>query len=1265
MMNNNAWTNELEILKLLSEKTNDGLWLMDTQLKTVYMSPAIEHHMGYTPEEYIALPIHERLPADALKIYQENYQKLLYQFKQNPKNDSIIFELPHRHKNGNSYWGEVSVRIIQDENHNILGFAGVTRNTHAKHVLQEELAESNAYYKAILDGFTGLVYVCSEDYIVEFMNEAFIKRTGRNAVGELCYKALHNLDERCSFCVNEEVLKNRKKVEWEILSPFDNRWYHVINVPLDPGKGKLSKLALITDITEKKESLEKLNESESLFRQLAEYSPSAIFIYQGNTFAYANTALEKLVGYTNEELLQLNFWDVVAPDHREFVKQRGLKRQEGAAVENRYEFKIITKNGEEKWIDFAGAFIQYKGKPAAIGTAFDITKIKETETQIRKSEEKYRNLFELAADGIAIFNEQGLLLDVNSKIEDIFSWKKEHIVGKNISNFLASGQADQKPLRFDLLNEGKTVIGERTFVHATGRELTIETHAKKMPDNSFHVFIRDISQRRQMEKELARSEEHFRSLVELAVDGIIIGDTAGIVVGVNKRFLEIAGKKQEEIIGKHISALFPTEVLASTPLDFTSLKTGLTLVKERELVKPNGDRVIIEMHSKMMPDGSYQSFIRDITERRKTEDALIHSRNLFNTVFDNSQNPIFIINDEGYYTDLNKAACDFLETSKEEITGQHVTVTLPDKNPDPAKMETHKQLWVTGGMIETSYLVNNTVKTLLLSISPVIHDNKRHIFGIGTDITFQKKYLAALSESEEKFRQMSENIADGITIIENGKAIYTNPSLSEITGYSEEDLKKMTGLDLAAPWEKERIRMIHSQARNDKSIVNYLEYCIITKNGKEKYLMNRYSVGTTNPNRHYIITTDITDRKRFEKELLLKNEEIQKQNQEYRKLNDELQISIEKARESDRLKSAFIANMSHEIRTPLNAIMGFSDMLIKKELTSGKIKSYSKIIHNSGNHLLNLISDIIDISKIETGQMDLTFDPINLNELFGETHTAFSPMAAEKQLILRTDVPAAVHHIVSDRTKLQQILNNLIANALKFTEFGEVVFGFRITGKNLEIFVSDTGIGIANKEIPLIFERFRQLEQKQGTKYPGTGLGLAIVKGLTELMKGNIHVTSALGKGSEFRLEFPVELSEEKKEDTGIAELGSSAYNFTGKKLLLAEDETLSRMLFTEIIQSTGIGIIEAKDGEEALTLFAAHQPDIIILDLGLPRMDGIQVCREIRKQNTQIPVIACSAYAYSSDKENAKKAGCNDFISKPYQSEQLVLLIDNHLNKK
>lgn len=1250
---NDLWNSELSSLKLLAEKTNDGLWLMDKNLRTVYMSPVIKDYMGYTPEEYMTMPIQERLPAESIKIYQDQYQKLLKQFSENPANDSIIFELPHRHKNGNIYWGEVSVRIIHKQG-TIVGFAGVTRNTDEKHRLQEEVIRSNAYYRAILDGFTGLVYVCNEEYRVEFMNEAFVKRTGRNAVGELCHKALHNLDEKCSFCVNERVLKNREKVEWEVQSPFDNRWYHVINVPLELGEGKISKLSLIQDVTEKKLSLEKLNESEELFRKLAEYSPSAIFIYQGAKFVYANPGLERLTGYTNEELLSMNFWDVVGPEFREMVKQRGLNRQTGEHIENRYEFTIITKDGKTKWIDFAGSLIQFKGQPAAIGSAFDITKIKVIEADIRKSEERYRNLIELAADGIVVFDKQGILLDVNTRIEEIFGFSKEEMIGRNFAEFMARGQIDKKPPRFDLLNQNQTVIDERTYIKSDGSELIIETHAKKMPDDTYQVFVRDISGRRKMEKDLARSEEHFRSLIELAVDGIVLGDPEGVIVGANQRFFEICGKKPEQVIGQHIRHLFPDDVLNEKPLRFDVLKTGQPLTNERVMMKPDGEKVYIEMHSKMMPDKTYQSIMRDITERKLTEKALIHSRNLFNTVFEKTQNPIFIINEKGYYTDLNNAAAVFLERPKDKIIGIHVTDTIPADCDATESMTIHRQLWEVGGMAETYYDVNGTTKTLLLTISPVIFENQWHIFGIGTDITDQKKYLKALTENEEKFRQMSENIADGVTIIENNQVVYVNTRLSEITGYPVEELKKMTGFELAASWEKDRIKEIHKTQKGNKEFTN-LEYCIQTKNGEERYLLNRYSYGNGN-NRKYIITTDITERKQFEKELLQKNEE-------YRKLNEELQVSIVKARESDRLKSAFIANMSHEIRTPLNAIMGFSEMLSKKELPREKVTNYSQVIHRSGSHLLNLVSDIIDISKIETGQMDVSFEPVNLNQLFAETYSVFEHMAREKQLVFKTDIPAEEYDIVGDRTKLQQILNNLIGNSLKFTEFGEVRFGFSVKNNKLRIVVSDSGIGIANKDIPVIFERFRQIESMPGKKYPGTGLGLAIVKGLTELMKGTIEVKSALGHGTEFVLKFNIEFTgndQQLKKSLDVAE--GSSFHFTGKTLLLAEDETLSQMLFAEILQPTGIQIIEAGDGREALELFVRHKPDIVVLDLGLPRMDGIQVCREIRKTDTNTPVIACSAYAYSTDKEKAMRAGCNDFVTKPYQSDQLLMLIQQFL---
>jgi len=897
---NTSWADEVEILKLLSEKTNDGLWLMNANLKTVYMSPAIELHMGYRPEEYIALPIQERLPEDAIKIYQENYQKLLMGYKQNPKNDSIIFELPHKHKNGNVYWGEVSVRIIQGEDHKIEGFAGVTRNVDEKHRLQEDLKKTTAYYRAILDGFTGLVYVCSSDFRVEFMNEAFIKRIGRSAVGELCYKSLYNFNEQCPFCENLKDIEKKGRYELETQSPVDSRWYHIISVPLKVDN-KTSKLSLVQDITEKKLAAQKLSESEMIFMKLAEYTPAAIFIYQGPNFVYVNPGIERLVGYSSDELMKMNFWDLVAPEHREMVMQRGLQRQQGEKIENRYDFMVLTKGGEKKWIDFTGSLIQFKGKSAAIGIAFDITD--------------------------------------------------------------------------------------------------------------------------------------------------------------------------------------------------------------------------------------------------------------------------------------------------------------------------------------------------------------------------QKRYLQALSESEEKFRQMSDNIADGITIIEDKKIIYVNQRLCQITGYSEEELKKLTGFDLATSWEKERITEFSNKAKSDPKNHNFLEYCIKTKSGEERYILNRYSYSPSNINRKYIVTTDITDRIHYEKELMLKNKEIQSQNEEYRKLNDELQQSILKARESDQLKSAFIANMSHEIRTPLNAIMGFSEMLVKKNLSNEKIQDYSKVINRSGKHLLSLISDIIDISKIETGQMDLSFDAVNVNALFKDTYSFFENMSIEKGLILKVDIPAKEYNYICDQTKLQQILNNLIVNAIKFTDFGEVVFGFKVNNDKLGIFVSDTGIGIPKKDLSVIFERFRQLENGHIKKIPGTGLGLAIVKGLTDLLKGSMVVDSDLNKGTVFNLTFQFESCDENN-STARFYNEYTDYSFKGYKILIAEDEIISRMLFTEILQPTGIEIIESADGKEAIECFTEFKPDIVILDLGLPKMDGLQVCCEIRKKDQGVPVIACSAYAYNEDKEKANKAGCNDFITKPYQSDLLLGLINKYLYK-
>lgn len=1141
------WQNELDILKLLSEKTNDGLWLMDKNFKTVYMSPAIELHMGFTPEEYVAMPITERLPAEAIKIFQEKYQQLLIEFKKDPKNDSIIFELPHKHKNGSVKWGEVSVRIIQGENHSIEGFAGVTRNVDEKHRLQE-----------------------------------------------------------------------------------------------------------------------KLNESEMIFRELTENIPAGVMIFKENEFVYLNPATEQITGFPRDEMMKLRFWDMISQEQQEFVKQRGFKRLQGEKIENGSEFKVKTKDGKERWVIYSGTLTQYKGEPAVIGSVIDITPLKEVENEIKNSEEKFRSLFELAADGIAIFNEEGIVVDINSKVEDIFRISREHIVGKKIVNFLGIEQLAARPVRFELMNKGETIIDERLIVTPEGHKRLVEIRAKRIREGFYHAFIRDITEKKESEIKLYESEMLFRELTEYTPAAIFIYQGTSLVY-VNPGTERITGYTRDELLKMNFWDLVAPEHKEMVKQRGLQRQQGENIENRYEfmIVTKTGQKKWIDFSGSMIQHKGAPAAIGsafDISRIKDVELKIRESEEKYRNLFELAADGIAVFDENGILIDINTRVEEIFNYRKEDVIGKKISDFLAagqaESKPLRFDLLNDNQTVVN----ERSY-VNSEGKELIIEThAKKMPGNTYQVFI--RDITERRNMEKDLAKSEEQFRQMSENIADGITIIENKKVVFVNKRLSQITGYSEEELRNMASMDIAAPWEKQRVIDIYNKVKDRKEDIFSLEYCITTKSGEERYILNRYSYSPTNPNRKYLITTDITDRIHFEKELMLKNEEIQLQNKEYRELNKELQRSIEKARESDKLKSAFIANMSHEIRTPLNAIMGFSEMLTKKELSREKINKYSTVINNSGKHLLSLVTDIIDISKIETGQMDVSFDAINLNHLFNETSSFFEQMAREKTLVFKLDIPAEEFNIISDRTKLQQILNNLISNSIKFTEFGEVRFGFRVKDGLLNIYVSDTGIGILKKNIPAIFERFRQLENNQGKKYQGTGLGLAIVKGLTELLKGNIEVESELNRGTKFRLTFPVELAEDNSENTENIICEPSGCSFEGYKILIAEDETISRLLFAEILQPTGIEIIEAADGKEAYDAYKSSNPDIVILDLGLPKMDGIQVCREIRKINNDTPVIACSAYAYSTDKEKAFKAGCNDFITKPYQSEQLLGIISGYLQR-
>ncbi len=392
--------------------------------------------------------------------------------------------------------------------------------------------------------------------------------------------------------------------------------------------------------------------------------------------------------------------------------------------------------------------------------------------------------------------------------------------------------------------------------------------------------------------------------------------------------------------------------------------------------------------------------------------------------------------------------------------------------------------------------------------------------------------------------------------------------------------------------------------------------------------------------------------------------------------SEELKASHNERRyalESDRLKSAFLANMSHELRTPMNAIIAFSNFLKDPTLTPEKRDEYINYITTAGDTLLHLVDDIIDSAKIESKQLTINKLRCNITDLIFELREIFNEIRSRKQ---RSHIEIRINelskkddvYIITDPLRLKQVLSNLLENAIKYTIEGYVEFGYVIEEKGVTFFVKDTGIGIPKDKFEYIFQRFSQIEYTVKDVFRGTGLGLSITKNLVELLGGHIWVESELGKGSTFYFNIPTEtieiaprpfFSEKKTDKIDKAQL----FDWSNKNVLVAEDEDLNYKVLESVLTRAKANVWRAKDGIEAIEVCQATNIDLVLMDIQMPRMDGYMATRKIKQFNKNLPVIAQTSYAMAGERENCLAAGCDDYLSKPLNLEELLIKCNRYLS--
>ena len=525
------------------------------------------------------------------------------------------------------------------------------------------------------------------------------------------------------------------------------------------------------------------------------------------------------------------------------------------------------------------------------------------------------------------------------------------------------------------------------------------------------------------------------------------------------------------------------------------------------------------------------------------------------------------------------------------------------------------------------------------------------VSGLILRLRVQEKLVREQAYLDNLYQSSTEAI---VRIDTKGNVKSLNREFSRLFGYAQEEIEGKVLDDIIVP------KYLHDEGvRNtNRALTNERVEMESVRQHKNGVLIDVSILVTTifiegQIVGAYGIYRDISERKRIEKSLIL---------------------AKEKAEESDRLKSAFLSNMSHEIRTPMNAILGFSSLLSDPDTSSEERDEYISIIKERGNDLMRIISDIIDVAKIESGQLNINIKDCKVNQLLNDLNTMFRH-SMEKQgksgvvLNLSTESRDPDFTILSDPLRLRQVISNLLENAIKFTERGAIDFGYSIRtdfgmGKSIIFFVRDTGIGIPREMHTVIFQRFRQVDDSHTRKYGGTGLGLTICKSLVHLLGGELLLESDEGKGSQFKIILPMWTITPVKEEPAPVPLKVKHPEWKNKVILVVEDEESNYTFLEQVLKRTGVKIFWAKNGAEAVNMAHSEKLDLILMDIRIPGMDGYEATRQIKKERKNLPVIAQTAYALKGEKEMSIESGCDDYISKPIDIKELMAMLDKYLSR-
>lgn len=794
--------------------------------------------------------------------------------------------------------------------------------------------------------------------------------------------------------------------------------------------------------------------------------------------------------------------------------------------------------------------------------------------------------------------------------------------------------------------------------------------------------------------ELAKEKDLLQSVaLNKTANAIVITNGEGIIEWVNPAWSSLTCFLKEEAIGNPIKILNSgyQDVFFYKDLWDTILSGN---VWRGEIINKRKDGNFYLEETTITPifdsEDKITHFIgvnQDITERKDIENKFRESEERFRSIIENANDGIYLRNLDGVITFANEKFAQIHGYQLSEVIGKKTWEFL---HPDDLKeiMENGELNKVQRGENtegeERGLTKNGEIIYLDIRTAPLMIDLKIiGIFGIIRDITNRKRYEAQIIESEERFKSTADLLPQPIwETNEEGYYVYTNKAGYEQFGYTVEDLKnKVYFSELIAPENREEaIREFKKSFKENGFSVK--QFMCITKNNKRFPALIYYDRLMKNGKLSGMrgITVDITDLKQIQEKLIESQEKLSVQNRSYEllnqeliKTNSELIEAKELAEYAEKAQSDFLSTMSHEIRTPMNAVVGLTNILLAENPKENQIANL-KTLKFSSQNLLNIINDILDFNKLESGNVIIEHIDFNIKELVDGIYFAMKPLANEKEIGLDFYIDETIpQSLVGDSTRLVQILNNLVSNCIKFTIKGGVSVRIDKIKENekdiwVKFEVSDTGIGIKKKNLTKIFEAFKQAENNTARVYGGTGLGLPIVKKMLELQNSQIFVKSKFGVGSKFYFELKYRIGEKLEENLSLNINDTEDDTLKDISVLVVEDNKINQIVVKQFLERWGCKPEFADNGLLALEKIKEETFDVILMDLQMPEMDGYQATRMIRKLKNKnlknLPIIALSASALKEIIEKTKKIGMNGFVMKPFVPIHLFNAIKKVLKK-